>query len=81
MTDQEIADLLKNELKQGEVTVTSCLFPSQCRIDWNVKGLNVVMAVDMNIIMNDVDTIKEELIKPTALKLKMYMRIKEREVK
>lgn len=92
---KQLANLLRNELKDGKVTVTCNVVPKQtiltrmanliavlphCRIDWYINGLNIVTVFDLNVFNNCTDNINEEIIKPTVLKLKMFKRKQEMEV-
>lgn len=92
---KQLANLLQNELKDGKVTVTCNVVPKQtalarmtnhiavlphCRIDWSINGLNIVTVFDLNMLKNCTVDINEEIIKPTALKLKAFKRKQEMEI-
>lgn len=88
---KQLTNLLENELKEGKVTVTSNMSPElesettdvsrQCRINWFVNGLNIVIVFDLDMLIKCTDNINEEIIKPTVLKLKMFKRKQEMEKK
>lgn len=74
MTTEELTELLKNELTQGIVTVSPALVPTECRIDWNLNGSNIVTVFDKAILNADSDAIKEDFIKPTVMHFKQLRR-------